>query len=100
MKSDEQDSIYGYLIPPDIPRDAAVKMIAARWAGGASERDCKSLRCIWGTEGGFLAAVEHIYEYNDIKFSSVEIRWWKVFLSGNDKPGDPSKLPKRVTKKK
>jgi hypothetical protein len=97
---EEQDSLFGYLIPPDIPSDIAAKMITARWAGNLSERDCNSLRTRWGTESGFLAAVEHIYEYNDIKFSANEIRWWKFFLQGNDKPGDPSKLPKRVTKKK
>ncbi len=100
MKFDEQDSLYGYLIPPDIPHDAAVKMITARWVGGVTESDCRSLRNKWGTENGFLTAVEHIYEYNDMKFSAEEIRWWKFFFQGNDKPGDPSKLPKRVVKKK
>ena len=100
MKSEEQDSVYGYLIPPELQRESAVRMITARWAGGATESDCHSLRNKWGTEEGFLTAVEHVYEYNDIKFSSEEIRWWKIFLQGNDKPGDPSKLPKRVLKKK
>lgn len=96
---DSYESFYGVSVPQEIPYDACVKMIKARWGPGADDREATAIRNRWGTESGFLTAVEHIYEHNNIKFSAEEIRWWKFFLQGNNRPGDPSKLPKRTTKR-